>query len=99
MTINELQLWLAEKGFKFARYFTREDRNICEWYARRNKIVIKPYSSVYGFEFVDVEVHGQTNGLHWKLVVTRLIPEELTERLPEIDELLVRGADSLRTNT
>ncbi len=62
------------------------------------QIVVNPYTAEFQgktLESVEVEVCGEASGIWWKLQAYSLTPDELRERLPEIEQSLIQAWNSL----
>ena len=111
--LDNLRKWLAKNGFTICENTGRSYYNEADWHAYRRlssarecemngpKIAlwIKPYvSSAINYENCEADITGESAGLWFNLRVYMAKPDEIMERLPEIEAKLVAAWNALMPN-
>lgn len=111
--LDQFQEWLVNNYFTILENTGRSDYNEADWHAYRSlpsarecetngpKIAlwIKPYAySGINYAACEVVIIGEAAGLWFELKVYMAKPDEIMERLPEIEAKLVAAWNALATD-
>lgn len=107
--MNNLKKFLKESGYKFYQSYDKD--NLCDWYAcKRTKskrecacnqkpvqVVVTPFiiNNAEKRESVEIDITAEYNGHWWKMEAYGLSPEEVINKLNEIESALIRAWEAL----